>query len=290
MKKIIALLIACSGLAHAEGTLIARVADEDVTVDTLSPFFSSLDESQREALKDNPTLMNQAVRRLIARRLLMKEALAAGWDKRPEVVSQMEQAREGVVLNSYLAEVTQPPASYPSDDQIAEVYESQKEELLLPKQVELAQIFIPKGEQSDKVQAAAADAMSAQLKKKVVSEDFAELARQYSAEKQSAVNGGSVGWLTLDNLRPEIRTAVASQGKGKVVGPLNLEDGIYFVKVLDVRPERTATLEEVKDRIVAVLRNQRAQQNQAAYLERLQQKHPVSINELSLTQLLEEKQ
>lgn len=281
-------MVSCA-VTFAQDGVIARVAGEEVTVETLSPFFESLDGEQKKALQENPALMSQAVRNVILRRLLMKEVLESGWDKRPDVAARMEQAREAVLLESYLEEVARAPDGFPSDDQIREVYQAQKEELILPRQVELAQIYIPSGENADNVQSAAADAMVEQIRKRLGKEDFADLARQFSGEKQSGSRGGTIGWLTLDALRPDVRDAVADLGKGETAGPIRMDDGYYFVKVLDVKPERTAELTEVRDRIVDLLRQQRARQNRAAYMERLQQKHPMAINELALSGLVEEK-
>jgi len=288
MKNLIlAITLTATPLVAQDTGIIAKVADEEVTAATLAPFFANLSESDRQALKENPALLSQAVRNVIVRRLLMKEALASGWDKRPEVEKQMEQAREAVVIEAYLNEVAKVPEGYPADKEVVEVYEARKAELVIPKQLELAQIYIPQSANADKVQAAAAKALSDQVEKKLKSgADFATVARETSQEKVSANNGGTVGWVALTNLQPEIRKAVEGLGKGAVTPPIKLEDGIYFVKVLDTKDARAATLEEVKPRLVEALRTQRARMNREAYLNRVQQQNPMAIDELSLGKLV----
>lgn len=290
MKRHILALTFLAGPLFAQAPnsgIIAKVADEEVTASTLAPFFENLSEPDRQALKENPSLLSQAVRNVIVRRLLLKEALASGWDKRPEVEKQMEQAKEAVVIESYLSEVAKIPEGYPSDKDVETVYEARKAELVIPKQFELAQIYIPQSANADKVQAAAAKAMADQVEKKLkAGGDFAAIARETSQEKRSAANGGNIGWVALTNLQPEIRAAVENLGKGAVAPAIRLGDGVYFVKVLDVKDARTATLEEVKPRLVQALRAERAKQNRQAYLSRVQQQNPVAIDELSLGKLV----
>jgi parvulin-like peptidyl-prolyl isomerase len=266
--------------------IIARVDGEDVPVGTLKPFFEDLSERDRTALEANPALLNQTVRNVILRRLLMKEALATGWDKRPEVLERIERAQEAVVLESYIREITKPPSDFPTDKQIADLYEAGKGELVIPEQVELAQIYVPLPRDADKVQTAAARALVDQVKAGLAAQgaEFLDVAQEMAA--RGPVRGGALGLLALDSLQPEVREVVAPLAKGAVTPPIELADGFYFVKVLDRKPSRMPPLDEVKDRLADVLREQRARQNLDAYLARLQQQHPVSINELSLEAVL----
>lgn len=284
--------ITLSPLAIAQDSgIIARVSGEDVTAATLTPFFDGLSAQERKALEENPALLSQTVRNVILRRLLMKEALASGWDKKPEVQERLDQVKDAVVLESYLAELTRPPVGYPSDKEVQEIYDARKAELVVPKQLRLAQIYVPKTESADKVQTAAAKALvdQVQAKLKAANADFAKIADEATAGRAGAAPGGEIGWVALDSLQPEIRKAVDPLKAGAVAGPVQLDDGFYFVKVLEVQDSRTATLDEVKPRIVDLLREQRVRQNREAYLAKLQQQHPMSLNELQLPVLLKEK-
>ncbi|GAB4175754.1 MAG: peptidylprolyl isomerase PEB4 [Terrimicrobiaceae bacterium] len=284
--------LALSPLGRAQDSgIIARVSGEDVTAATLAPFFDGLSAQERKALEENPALLSQTVRNVILRRLLMKEALASGWDKKPEVQERLEQVKDAVVLESYLAELTRPPAGFPSDKEVQEIYEARKAELVVPKQLRLAQIYVPQTESADKVQAAAAKALvdQVQAKLKAPNADFAKIADEANAGRTGTAPGGEIGWVAQDSLQPEVRKAVEALKAGAVAGPVQLDDGFYFVKVLEIKDSRTATLEEVKPRIVDLLREQRIRQNREAYLAKLQQQHPMSLNELQLPVLLKEK-
>jgi parvulin-like peptidyl-prolyl isomerase len=295
MKKYPAILVlsvlsAVAPSIHAADTqpVIARVGTEDIKAEMIRPYLDALSPADREALAANPQVLSQTVRSLILQQVLLKEALATGWDQRPDVQSRLEQAREALIAESYLAEVAKVAGGYPSEAEIREVYEARKDELQIPKQYELAQIFVASAANGTPLQDAAikqrVDAVAAKLKKG----DFAEVATTDSDEKQSGSRGGNLGWVAEANLQPEIRKAVGSLAKGATSGPIKLEDGTYFVKVIDVQDTRTASLDEVKDRFAQLLREQRARQNRDAYLARLQQQTPMTVNEIGLSSLLEE--
>ena len=281
--SIILLAAAVTLRAQEATTIIAKVGDTELKAKDLAPYLASLSADDRAALTRNPALLNQVVRSLILQQVLLKEALSANWDKRPEVVEQLERLRKNAIAEDYLATVAKVPDNYPGDTELKAAYEARKDQLQLPKQYQLAQIFI--GADDANAQANL-DAVTKALK--AANADFAAIAKDKSQEAQSAARGGEIGWLTAAAVQPELRDRLANAAKGTVTEAIRLPDGWHIIKVLDVRDPRTATLEEVKPRLIEVLRNERAKSNREAYLAQLQQKNPVSLNELALSSLLKE--
>ena len=67
--------------------------------------------------------------------------------------------------------------------------------------------------------------------------DFAELAREYS-EGPSAKNGGSIGYVRLEDLNaPQFEAAVRKLVVGETSGPVLTEFGYHLIKLEDVRGE-----------------------------------------------------
>ncbi len=60
---------------------------------------------------------------------------------------------------------------------------------------------------------------------------FESLAKKYSADPASAVNGGDVGWFTKDRMVPEFAAAVFSARPGSVIGPVQTQFGLHIIKV-----------------------------------------------------------
>lgn len=278
---LLAATVAVGSAFAADPAVIARIGSEDVKSTEVASYFETLTPQQKEQLASDPGALNQVVRSLIVEQLLLKQALADKWDKQPDVQTQLERLRQSALAESYLKSVSEPPADFPSADEVAAAYESVKSQLLVPKQFRLAQIYIAKGgdakSQLETVQKALKDP----------GVDFAAVARRESQEPQSAANGGEIGWLAAGQLQPAIREKVAGLGKDAVTAPIELADGWHIIKVLDIKEERTPALDEVRDALSARLREEQSRANRTAYLERLLQENSVAINEIALPQLVE---
>lgn len=281
------LALTWTGWAVAQDGPIARVGGEEIPAGRVRTYLENLGPAERAALEKNPELLNQAVRMLILQQILLKEAMAAGWEKQPEVAAQLEQVRQNAIAESYLETVAKASEDYPTAAELQAVYDARKAQLVIPKQVQLAQIYIA-ASKADRDAAmkgkAKIDAIDQKLRQ--ASADFAAVARAESDEKETGARGGEVGWLREESLQPEIRQQVNGLKKGESSKPVQLEDGWYIVKALDVKEARTATLEEVREQLKQAMRVERARQNREAYLAKLQQQNPMAINELALTNLL----
>lgn len=266
---------------QAADPVIARAGDKDITASQIQPYLVKVSPSERDALLQNPAALSRAVRTVLIQKQLLDEAKAADWEKNPETQALLARVRDAAIAESFLESVTAIPANYPGDEEITALYESRKDSLRVPREYRLAQIFIASADDKAKAKSKA-DALAKQVK----SGDFAALAKSNSNEPRSAAKGGEVGWLAEESIQPAIRQALAGAGKDSIAGPIELGDGFYFVKILDLREPRTATLEEVRPQLTAALRQERAALNRQAYLERLQSKSPVTINEIALPGLL----
>ena len=275
------LLLAAATSALAADPVVARAGDKEITASQIQPYLAKVSPAEREALLQNPAALSRAVRTILLQRQLLDEAKAAEWEKTTETQALLARVRDAAIAESFLESVTIVPANYPGDEEITALYESRKDSLRLPREYRLAQIFIASADDKAKAKSKA-DTLAKQVK----SGDFAALAKANSNEPRSAAKGGEVGWLAEESIQPAIRQALAGAGKDSIAGPIQLDDGFYFVKILDVREPRTATLEEVRPQLTAALRQERAALNRQAYLERLQAKSPVTLNEIALPGLL----
>ena len=275
------LLLAAATPALASDPVVARAGDKEITASQIQPYLAKVSPAERDALLQNPAALSRAVRTILLQRQLLDEAKSAEWEKKPETQALLARVRDAAIAESFLESVTALPPDYPSDAEITALYEARKDSLRLPNQYRLAQIFIASSEDKAKAKSEAGA-----LAKQVKSGDFAALAKANSDEPVSAAKGGEVGWLAEDAIQPAIRKALSGAGKDAIAGPIELGDGFYFVKILDLREPRTATLDEVRPQLIAALRQERAALNRQAYLERLQAKAPVTLNEIALPGLL----
>ncbi len=75
-------------------------------------------------------------------------------------------------------------------------------------------------------------------------EDFAALAKQYSAEPGASSSGGDLGWFGKGRMVKEFETAAMSGRSGQVIGPVKTQFGIHVIKVegRDSRELKVATI------------------------------------------------
>lgn len=83
---------------------------------------------------------------------------------------------------------------------------------------------------------------------------FADLARKFSQDAGSALQGGDLGW----NVPPGLDKAVSTLSKGQISGVVESPAGFHIIKVTDFQPGVVKPLTAVRDQIVAEITKQLA--------------------------------
>jgi parvulin-like peptidyl-prolyl isomerase len=288
----IALLMPILSASAADSVIVAKVGESEVKADDIKALIEKLPIRDQVALARDPSALNEFVRSLIVQQLVYKEALSKKWDQQPQVTLQLDRLRQQAVTQSYLQSLATPPQDFPSQAELQAAYETLKKNnaLQVPKQYHLAQVYIacPKGADSaDEVKAKAK--LDAVVKALKGGGDLTSVAKAQSDDAASSSRGGDLGWLAEAQIQPEIRGPVASLAKGGTSDPVRLVDGWHVIRLLDVKEPYTASLEEVKNPLANELRGQRAQELGKAYLAKLLQQNPVTLNEIAVSKLIEPK-
>jgi parvulin-like peptidyl-prolyl isomerase len=279
---------ATQGLASAKTAgsedVIARVGEANISADELRAYVGALGAREQAALAKDPALLSQAVRMLLANRLVLQEAVAKKWDQQPNITAQLDRVRENALVEIYLQSVSTPPESFPSDDELQKVYDANRAALLVPRQFHLAQIFVAAKDGDKAAEDKAKKALEAiQAKLKAPGADFAAIAQA----DNDAKDGGDLGWVAENQIRPEIKAQVLGLAKNTISDAVRLEDGWHILKLIDTRVAYTRTLPEVREQLVQQMRTERAVMLRRAYLAELLKQHPPILNELALSNLLD---
>lgn len=267
--------------------VVAKMGDVELRAEELKAILDTLGPEAKAQLGQTPAELNRIVRAELLRKSLGAEARAKGWDKRPEVVLQLERAREQALVASYMNSVARPPESYPTEADIRAAYDQSQAAFAVPKQYRLAQIFVLAPPESDKAATTKAQAKLADLSDKARKKgaDFAALAKSGSEHAESAAKGGDMGWVAEANLIPELRDPVGAMKKGDVSAPIKTAQGWHVLKLEDVREKGVRPLTEVRDQIAAALRLRRAQETEQAYLTFMTNKTPVNVSDAELAKV-----
>ena len=289
MLLALAFLPASAQESAASDEVLGTVGAFEVRVSDLGESLKTLEEAEREALRKEPSALSRYVRALLVQRLVVQEAMAAEWDKSAVVAERMRVLREGVVANTWLESVGEPPADYPTESDVKVAYEANRDTFLEPKAWLLAQIFVSVAPAASNVTSdpeAKVKRLTEALKKDPAS--FAKLAAAESEEPTSAAKQGEIGWLPEPRIHPDIRAVLPGLKLGAISEPVRMDDGWHFIRVLDIREARVPTLEQIRAPLAERLRAEKARLGTEAYLAELLRKHPIAINEIVLSKLLPE--
>ena len=278
-------LLLCSAVAAQD--LVGKMGDVELRSSELKAIVDAQPPEARRQLATDAAAFERLVRSELMRKAVLNEARQKGWDKRPELQPLIERARDQVIVSSFVGNVAKPGDGYPSEEEIKQFYESNRAQLLAPPQYQLAQIFLPAAEGNDKAKVEEAKRKIGELSAKLGKSagDFAKLARENSAHKESAEKGGELGWVGEEQMVPEIRRAVSGMNKGEISPPVKSAAGWHLIKLLDKKPAAARPLADIRANVIVAMRNRKAQDLERAYLEALSIKLPPTINQIELSKL-----
>ncbi|NTW06401.1 MAG: hypothetical protein HGA29_00995 [Syntrophaceae bacterium] len=167
----------------------------------------------------------------------------------------------------------------PTQKEISKFYEENKDKFIIPEGVHVRHILIAFAEGDDEKVKAEKKAKIEGLRNQIVGgADFAELARKNS-DCPSKDNGGDLGVIRKGQTVKPFEDAAFSQ-KINVVGPVvATEYGYHVIQVLGTNQQKTAPLEEVKEKISNYLEQQKQASVFNALLKKLRDKAKITVYE-----------
>lgn len=206
---------------------------------------------------DSPQLREAIKKDLIAREVLMQEALKQGYDKKPDVKNALDNARQSIVINALARDYI---AKHPvTDAEVKAEYDRFKAQTG-DKEYHVRHILV-------ETEAAAKDII-AKLKGGA---KFEELAKQ-SKDSGTANSGGDLDWATPSSFPPEFAAGFTNLKPGAVTEtPVKTANGFHIIKLDEVRAAKLPALEEVKPQIQEAL----AQQKLGAFQDEMVKKAKV---------------
>ncbi len=270
--------------ADVSDPVVAQRGAITITASQVRLLLQMADPEVRAQLEHDPALLAQRVRDRLIQLVLLDKARAEKFDENADVAFRAELAREGAIVESYVAAQTPPDPGFPTEQQVAAAYEANKARMVVPKQYHLAQILISVPQGASPAADAEAKKRAAELRHEIVDQhaDFAALAKKYSGDKGSAPDGGDLKWLREDALIPAIRQVLTTMPQGTVSEPVRTPDGWHLLKLIGTKPATTPTLAEAHDTIVRLLRRDRTMQSQRHYLAELVQSEPIKLDQVEL--------
>src|SRR5207248_947331 len=140
--------------------------------------------------------------------------------------------------------------------EIERAYNNNMEQYTTPEQVRASHMLLKtEGKDDAAVKAKAEDV----LKQARGGADFAELAKKYSEDEQSAKNGGDLDYFGRGRMVPEFDQAVFAMQPGQISDLVKTQYGYHIIKLVDKKTATTRSLAELKPQITDQLAYEKAQ-------------------------------
>ena len=139
------------------------------------------------------------------------------------------------------------------DAEISQNYEDNQAQYQTPEKRLASHIYAASGD--DAADKAKLEAIAARI---AAGEDFAELAKTESEDQFSAEQGGQIDWFEQGVMDPAFDEALFGLEKGQVSGVVKGEFGFHIIKLVDIQPGAVAAFDDVKDKIIAQVKEKKA--------------------------------
>ena len=229
----VALPVSAQNLAIVNGKAIPKERAEVLK--------QQVERSGRQVTAD---MEGQIKEEVIAREIFMQEAQKRGLESSADYKTQMELARQTILIRELFAD--QQKNNPVTDAEIQAEYDKFVASNA-GKEYKASHILVEKEEE--------AKAIIASLKK---SGKFEEIAKKQSKDPGSGAKGGDLDWANPSGYVPEFTEAMIKLEKGKFTQtPVKSQFGWHVIRLDDVREAKLPKLEEVKPQVAQQLQQQK---------------------------------
>ncbi len=242
------LLLLCAASAAAVASTSAYAQNVAVVNGKAIPTSrveSMVKQMVQQGQKDSPEMRSMIKDELINREVLTQEADRQGISNRPDIKSQIDMARQSIVIRTLAQEYV---AKHPVKEEEMKAEYDKFKATLPSKEYHARHILVDKEDE--------AKAIIAKLKGGA---KFDELASA-SKDKGSAQQGGDLGWAPADAFVKPFSDAMAGLKVGEITAvPVQSQFGYHVIKLEETRDAQQPGFDEVKERIAESLQQRKLQ-------------------------------
>ena len=268
-------LAACGGgqgaIATVNGTPISK-SDFDSKLESSPAALGTLQQMVRDQLitqyakTNNITITDDEIAK---REDELKANFPAGsWDEMLKSRGLTEQDVHNALREQLIIDKAVGKDVHVTDAQIKQYFDKNHAAFDKPEQVKARHILVPDLKTAEKVEA---DLKSGK--------DFAAEAKQYSIDPGSKDKGGDLGTFRRGQMVPAFDKAAFSLPVGQISQPVKSPFGYHIIQVESRDPGQKATLDNSKDKIAELLRQQQEAPLIQPFLQDLQAKANIQVND-----------
>jgi len=192
---------------------------------------------------DSPELRDAIKKELVAREVLLQEAMKQGVGMRPDVQGELDKARTQIMINVMMRDFLK--KNPVTDAEIKKEYDSSKA-AVGGKEYRARHILVETEKEANDI--------IAKLKGGAKFEDLAKGTK----DTGSAANGGDLGWSAPGSYVPEFSQAMVALKPGELTAaPVKSQFGYHIIRLEEVRDAQFPPLEEVKDQVAESIKQRK---------------------------------
>ncbi len=250
--------------------VVAEIGEEKITLNQLDRAIKRLPLPYQERFKTEEG-RKYVLDDLVTTALLSREAERLKLDQKPEVKEQLGSIKKRILSAELLrAEMAKEPV--PGEKEARQYYESHKEQFTEPEKVKMRQIVVRTPEEGQEI-----------IKVLQEGHDFVQLAKEKSVDPSKA-NGGYIGWVSRDRMKPDFAETIFKLGKGGFSTPMPTAKGYVIILVEDKKAATSVDYSKVEPAIIQRLRVEREDRALNRLRTRLFKEMNVTIYEDKLAQ------
>jgi peptidyl-prolyl cis-trans isomerase C len=217
-------------LVTVNGKAISPELFEDYVQAVARQPSSALSAEDREQIKDN----------LVRMELIAQQAEKDGLAKTPDVANRLDLARLNILQQASAQQYLKDRK--PSDAELRAEFETQLASTPLV-EYQARHILVASEDIAQKI-----------IQQLQGGADFASLAKKLSTDKESAKNGGDLGWFPPNRMVKPFADAVALLKKGEYTKtPVQSQFGFHVIQLINTRDRPPPAFDDVKEQLTQIL-------------------------------------
>jgi peptidylprolyl isomerase len=263
---------------RAESNLSA-IHKPGLALSDLKQTLSVLDENQRKKLLADEKIFNNFVKQEANNASVLAAARANKIHENEKTRILAQRGVDSIVRELYLNQLVKSkvPIDFPTDEQLQEYYDQNKEKFVIEERIHVWQIFLPISEGTSKkdieLLKKQAESITNEIKKDKT--DFASAATKHSKHEASRFSGGYMGLIKVSDMKPEVKDIIKTLKQGYTSSPVKTDEGIHILKRGGVVPKQALLYEQVKPKISELMLKQLNTQIRQAVFKQARITYPV---------------
>jgi len=254
----------------SKGDTLAAIGNKIIIAEQ---FVASYKEKlTKVGLTDNGDTRINYLMNLVNDELLITEAQNRGFDKTSAAKKEYRRIRLQELLNAYTEEHISPNVKVTEDDLI-------KLFAQFNTKVKVSHLYAPTKEEAETL-----------YSKLMRGEKFEDLAKQIFDDPNLRNNGGSLGYISIDEMDPDFEKAAFSMKIGETSQPVKTVQGYSIIKVDDIKSNPLLTENgflKSQEKLKAFARKRKFEEASKLYAQSLREKLHVKFNDALIAKIFE---